>query len=259
MVALHIEIHPEVWPVYVDPAEFETALLNLVINARDAMPKGGAVIVSARNDLERQQVVIRIEDTGVGIPQDVISRVFDPFFTTKPVGKGTGLGLSQVHGFAHQAGGTIEIESALGKGTTVCICLPRSTATTEQQARESATRQASATVLLVEDNPAVADASAGLLEQLGYTVRWASDAETALAEIEADGIDLVFSDIIMPGKMDGLKLALTIRERNPTLPILLTTGYSESAKHVRSAFPVLRKPYQLHELSRELSKLTGQH
>ena len=119
MVALHIEIHPEVWPVYVDPAEFETALLNLVINARDAMPKGGAVIVSARNDLERQQVVIRIEDTGVGIPQDVISRVFDPFFTTKPVGKGTGLGLSQVHGFAHQAGGTIEIESALGKGTTV--------------------------------------------------------------------------------------------------------------------------------------------
>jgi PAS domain S-box-containing protein len=259
MVALHIEIHPEVWPVYVDPAEFETALLNLVINARDAMPKGGAVTVSARNDLERQQVVIRIEDTGVGIPQDVISRVFDPFFTTKPVGKGTGLGLSQVHGFAHQAGGTIEIQSALGKGTTVCICLPRSTATTEQQARESATRQASATVLLVEDNPAVADASAGLLEQLGYTVRWASDAETALAEIEADGIDLVFSDIIMPGKMDGLKLALTIRERNPTLPILLTTGYSESAKHVRSDFPVLRKPYQLHELSRELSKLTGQH
>ena len=102
----------------------------------------------------------------------------------------------------------------------------------------------------------VADASAGLLEQLGYTVRWASDAETALAEIVADGIDLVFSDIIMPGKMDGLKLARAIRERNPTLPILLTTGYSESAKHVRSDFPVLRKPYQLHELSRELSKLT---
>jgi PAS domain S-box-containing protein len=258
MVALHIEIHPEVWPICVDPAEFETAVLNLVINARDAMPEGGAVTVSARNDLERQQVVIRIEDTGIGIPQDVISRVFDPFFTTKPVGKGTGLGLSQVHGFAHQAGGTIEIKSALGEGTTVCICLPRSTAA-EQQTLESATRQASATVLLVEDNPAVADASAGLLEQLGYTVRWASDAETALAEIEADGIDVVFSDIIMPGKMDGLKLALTIREKNPTLPILLTTGYSESAKHVRSDFPVLRKPYQLHELSRELSKLTGQH
>jgi PAS domain S-box-containing protein len=259
MVALHIEIHPEVWPVYVDPAEFETALLNLIINARDAMPEGGAVTVSARNDLKREQVVIRIEDTGIGIPQDVISRVFDPFFTTKPVGKGTGLGLSQVHGFAHQAGGTIEIQSALGKGTTVCICLPRSTATTEQQVLESATRQASATVLLVEDNPAVADASAGLLEQLGYTVRWASDAETALAEIATNGIDVVFSDIIMPGKMDGLKLALTIRERNPTLPILLTTGYSESAKHARAAFPVLRKPYQLHELSRELSKLTGQH
>jgi PAS domain S-box-containing protein len=257
MVALHIDVHPAVWPVYVDPAEFETALLNLIINARDAMPEGGAVTVSARNETQRQQVVIRVEDTGAGIPQDVLSKVFDPFFTTKPVGKGTGLGLSQVHGFAHQAGGTIEINSTLGKGTTVCMRLPRSTMT-RQDDLENASRQGSATVLLVEDNPDVADASAGLLEQLGYTVRWASDAETALAEIEADGIDVVFSDVIMPGKMDGLKLARTIREKNPTLPILLTTGYSDSAKHARADFPVLRKPYQIHELSRELSKLTGQ-
>ncbi|MFH0298166.1 ATP-binding protein [Bradyrhizobium sp. 31Argb] len=256
MVTLQIDIQPDVWPVFIDPTEFETALLNLVINARDAMPEGGTVTVSAHNDLDKDQVLISVEDSGAGIPQDVLSKVFDPFFTTKPIGKGTGLGLSQVHGFVHQAGGTIEIESALGKGTTVRLRLPRSSAA-EHYEQESVNKQASATVLLVEDNPAVADASAGLLEQLGYTVRWVPNAETALQEIEADDVDLVFSDIIMPGKMDGLKLARAIRERNPTLPVLLTTGYSDSAKHARMDFPVLRKPYQLHELSRELSKLTG--
>ena len=258
MISLHIDIEPEVWPVFVDPAEFETALLNLIINARDAMPEGGALTVSARNDPAQAQVVISVRDTGIGIPDDVLNKVFDPFFTTKPVGKGTGLGLSQVHGFAHQAGGTVGIDSALGRGTTIRIHLPRG-AITDQDAAPTRTRLVSATVLLVEDNPAVADASAGLLEQLGYTVRWVSNAETALEEIETDGIDLVFSDIIMPGKMDGLKLARAIREKNPRLPILLTTGYSESAKNVRADFPVLRKPYQLHELSRELSKLTGQN
>jgi PAS domain S-box-containing protein len=258
MISLRIDIEPEVWPVFVDPAEFETALLNLIINARDAMPEGGALTMSAHNDPAQEQVVISVRDTGIGIPDDVLSKVFDPFFTTKPVGKGTGLGLSQVHGFAHQAGGTIEIDSALGKGTTVRIRLPRGTIP-DQDAPPTRTGRASATVLLVEDNPAVADASAGLLEQLGYTVRWVPNAETALEEIETDGIDLVFSDIIMPGKMDGLKLARAIREKNPRLPILLTTGYSEGAKNVRADFPVLRKPYQLHELSRELSKLTGQN
>ena len=256
-ISLHVDVPTEVWPVFVDPAEFETALINLVVNARDAMPEGGAITVSARNDAPNEQIILRVEDTGVGIPEDVLGKVFDPFFTTKAVGKGTGLGLSQVHGFAHQAGGAIEISSTLGKGTTVCIRLPRGTMP-EESGVNRPNQHASATVLLVEDNPAVADASTGLLEQLGYVVRWVSNAETALQEIEADGIDLVFSDIVMPGKMDGLKLARTIRERNPGLPILLTTGYSESTKDVKSDFPVLRKPYQLHELSRELSRLTRQ-
>lgn len=257
MVSLQIDIQPGIWPVCVDATEFETALLNLVINARDAMPEGGGVTVSARNEPDTQQVLISIEDTGAGIPEDVLAKVFDPFFTTKPIGKGTGLGLSQVHGFAHQAGGTVEITSALGSGTTVGIRLPRAELT-ESRAQDKSNKPASATVLLVEDNPDVADASTGLLEQLGYTVRWVPNAETALREIEAEDVDLVFSDIIMPGKMDGLKLALAIRERNPGLPVLLTTGYADGAKHVRAEFPVLRKPYQLHELSRELSKLTGQ-
>jgi PAS domain S-box-containing protein len=254
-VALQVDIKDSVWPVVVDPGEFETALVNLVINARDATPEGGTVTITASNEPESDQVAICVVDTGVGIPEDVLTKVFEPFFTTKPVGKGTGLGLSQVHGFAHQAGGTVEIASALGKGTTVCLRLPRATAA-EKQEPPSANKSVSGTVLLVEDNPDVADASTGLLEQLGYVVRWVSDAEAALHEIEQDGIDLVFSDIVMPGKMDGVKLARVIRERKPHLPVLLTTGYGGSAKDVRLDFPVLKKPYQLHELSLELSKLT---
>jgi PAS domain S-box-containing protein len=256
-VALQLDIDEQVPAVIVDPAEFETALVNLVVNARDAMPDGGTITIKACNDPARDQVVISVADTGVGIPADVIDKVFDPFFTTKPVGKGTGLGLSQVHGFAYQAEGTVEIESALGKGTTVCIRLPCSTLV-EAKDEEQPSKPGSATILLVEDNPDVADASAGLLEQLGYTVRWVSDAETALREIDGDGIDVVFSDIVMPGKMDGVKLAQAIKERRPDLPILLTTGYSQSAKDVAGNFAVLRKPYQLHELSEELAKLTAE-
>ncbi|NEU96903.1 PAS domain S-box protein [Bradyrhizobium uaiense] len=256
-IRLDIDIQPDLWPVFVDPNEFETALINLVVNARDAMANGGTLTVSARNVPATTEVAVDVVDTGEGIPQDVLSKVFDPFFTTKPVGKGTGLGLSQVHGFAHQADGRIEIASTLGKGTKVSIYLPRGTADATDTTEGHSVR-GSATVLLIEDNPAVADASTGLLEQLGYTVRWASNAEVALSEIDANGIDVVFSDIVMPGKMDGLKLARAIRHRKPALPILLTTGYSESARDVRSDFPVLRKPYHIHDLSRELSKLTGQ-
>jgi CheY-like chemotaxis protein len=191
----------------------------------------------------------------VGIPDDIAAKVFDPFFTTKAIGKGTGLGLSQVHGFAHQAGGTVGLKSILGEGTTITICLPRAAAQLTPEQKQISLK-GSGTVLLVEDNPEVATASTGLLEQLGYHVRWAADASAALAELERDGIDIVFSDIVMPGKMDGLGLAKTIREKNPKIPILLVTGYSASATEIGAQFPILRKPYQLHELSRELQKLT---
>jgi len=254
-VALEVDFADGVWPIIADPAEFETALVNLVVNARDAMPDGGAVTISARNEPESEQVVICVKDTGVGIPDDVIKKVFEPFFTTKPVGKGTGLGLSQVHGFVHQAGGTVEISSTLGKGTKVCMRLPHATLA-ESRDSEAPGKSGCGTVLLVEDNPEVADASAGLLEQLGYRVRWVSDAETALAEIERDGIDIVFSDIVMPGKMDGVNLARAIRKLRPGLPVLLTTGYSGSSKDVQIDFPLLKKPYLLQELSLELTKLT---
>jgi PAS domain S-box-containing protein len=256
-VTLVIDVDLNVWDVVVDPNEFETALVNLVINARDAMPEGGSVVVSARNVIDEGAVAVSIEDTGVGIPPDIAHKVFDPFFTTKPVGKGTGLGLSQVHGFAYQAGGKVSIESALGKGTTVTICLPRSEARHRPEL-DMHSAVGCGTVLLVEDNPEVANASTGLLEQLGYQVRWVSDAPSALLEIERDGIDIdiVFSDIVMPGKMDGMDLAKIIRQRRPDLPILLVTGYSETTRF-NTEFPILRKPYQLHELSQQLEKLTA--
>jgi CheY-like chemotaxis protein len=254
MIEFSIDVEEGVWNVVVDPSEFETALLNLVVNARDALPDGGAITVRASNDRAKNHVEISVEDNGVGIPDDIAAKVFDPFFTTKSVGKGTGLGLSQVHGFAHQAGGSIGLKSALGEGTKITICLPRGPAEVASEHVPTVTSGAG-TVLLVEDNPDVAAASTGFLEQLGYTVRWVSDAAAALDELERDGIDIVFSDIVMPGKMDGVGLAKTIRATRPGLPILLMTGYSATATGIGSQFPVLRKPYQLHELSRELQKL----
>jgi CheY-like chemotaxis protein len=260
VVKLQFDVDPKVWPVMVDVAEFETALVNLVINARDAMT-GGVIKISARNDTlgdeadAGEYVAIAVEDTGAGIAPDILGKIFDPFFTTKPIGKGTGLGLSQVHGFAHQAGGTVKVASELGKGTRFTILLPRKETTATTEDVNAAEIGGSGTVLLVEDNPEVAAVSIGLLEQLGYTVRVVANAEAALRELELDGIDLVFSDIVMPGKMDGLSLARHLRATKPGLPILLASGYSDAALSVRGDFPILRKPYEIHELSQAIAKL----
>jgi PAS domain S-box-containing protein len=259
-IELQIEADNGIWPITVDRAEFETALVNLVINARDAMPQGGNVTVQAKNVFvddgvtKGDFVAVKVRDTGTGIPDDVLAKIFDPFFTTKPIGKGTGLGLSQVHGFVHQAGGTIAVDSELGKGTSFTVCLPRSTAALTRPP-EQLSHRGTGTVLLVEDNPDVANASTGLLEELGYAVRWASDVDSALSEIAANGVDLVLSDIVMPGKMDGLALARTLKQKHPGLPILLATGYSEAARNAAAEFPILRKPYQIHELNEALSRL----
>jgi PAS domain S-box-containing protein len=260
-VTLEFAIADRALPVTVDTTEFETALVNLVINARDALPGGGAITVGAREhagDEEtggRNYIAVSVADTGAGIAPDVLDKIFDPFFTTKPIGKGTGLGLSQVHGFAHQAGGTVKVKSELGKGTVVTILLPRETVAAPGNEIEATESGGSGTVLLVEDNPDVASVSISLLEQLGYTVRRVADAEAALREIEHDGVDLVFSDIVMPGKMDGLALAHRLREIRPGLPILLATGYSDAAVNVRGDFPILRKPYEIHQLSQAIAKL----
>ncbi|WP_439924176.1 PAS domain S-box protein [Nitrobacter sp. JJSN] len=261
-IALHLDTPDDLWPVTIDATEFETALLNLVINARDATTDGGQVIVKARNiaptdEIEEPYIAISVEDTGHGIPKDILAKVFDPFFTTKSVGKGTGLGLSQVHGFAHQAGGYVGIDSELGRGTVVTIYLPPTETPSATKNGRSHRDAIGGTVLLVEDNPDVANASAGLLEQLGYRVRISSNAEAALLEIERNSVDLVFSDIVMPGKMDGLGLAKVLRATHPHLPVLLASGYSEALAGGPTDFHVLRKPYAIHELSQALAKLSS--
>jgi PAS domain S-box-containing protein len=259
-VRLSFEVGEKTWPITVDISELETALVNLVINARDAMPSGGNITIAAHNITAHQPdecdlVAINVEDTGQGIAPDVIDKVFDPFFTTKPVGKGTGLGLSQVHGFAHQAGGKVKVESELGKGTKVTILLPREHTASPDDRPGVVEIGGSGTVLLVEDNPDVASVSASLLEQLGYTVHRVADADAALRDVDLQSIDLVFSDIVMPGKIDGLTLARRLREMHPALPILLATGYSQAAADVRGDFPILRKPYEIHQLSQAIANL----
>jgi two-component system NtrC family sensor kinase len=253
--------------VKIDPSEFELALLNLAVNARDAMPSGGTLTISAKPVVLRGKtseeglagdfVAIRVADTGSGIPADVLPRVFEPFFTTKDVGKGTGLGLSQVHGFAHQSGGAAAIASSARRGTVVTLFLPRTWETParpqEQSAIVSAKRHAG-TVLLVEDNADVAEVGKAYCEELGYTVKQAASAQAGLDFVEHDrDIDLVFSDILMPGGMNGLELADAIRRRFPHIVVLLTTGYSSSAQDaVRQGFAVLQKPYDLATLERSL-------
>ena len=253
--------------VKVDPSELELALLNLAFNARDAMPSGGALTITAEpivlrgkageEGLSGDFVAIRVADTGEGIPPDVLSRVFEPFFTTKDVGKGTGLGLSQVYGFARQSGGAATIASTVKRGTAITLFLPRSFEAPAQLQEPSPAIAAglpAGTVLLVEDSPEVIEVARGYLADLGFTVKEATSAQEGLDRIEREGnIDLVFSDILMPGGLTGLELAKLVRSRFPRTIVLLTTGYSSSAQDaVREGFEVLQKPYDLAALQRAL-------
>ena len=266
-IEIRVGVPDGVCAVRVDPGEFELAILNLAVNAKDAMPSGGTLSIRARpatlkgeaseEGLSGEFVAIRVADTGHGIPPDVLARVFEPFFTTKDVGKGTGLGLSQVYGFARQSGGTATITSAEGRGTAITIYLPRSHEVPQPQSPPSqaqAPAEPAGTVLLVEDNTDVAEVGAGFFRQLGYRVRSVANAQAALAALRLDSdVDLVFSDILMPGGMNGLDLAREISARFPTIPVLLTTGYSASAQDaVRQGVVVLQKPYDLESLRRNI-------
>jgi PAS domain S-box-containing protein len=266
-IQLSLAFPPDLWPVQVDPNELELGLLNLAVNGRDAMAKGGALSVEASNvtlagaeadgGLSGDFVAIQVSDTGEGIPPDILPRIFDPFFTTKDVSKGTGLGLSQVYGFAEQSGGRVTVASELGRGSTFTLYLPRSGAQ-PQAAPESAPAEdgAGACILLVEDNPEVAEVAAGMLEQLGHRVEVASNAAAALEVLRGPlSPDLVFSDIVMAGELDGVGLARRLREENPSLPVLLATGYSQAAEPLGGEFPILRKPYRMQDLSRAIGAL----
>jgi CheY-like chemotaxis protein len=266
-VRLSVSIGSDIWSVKVDESEFELALVNLALNARDAMPNGGAFVITADNvnlapgdtlaEIQGAFVALRITDTGSGIAPDVLPKVFDPFFTTKEAGKGSGLGLSQVHGFAHQSGGTVEVDSVVGRGTTVTLYLPRSEDTPHSvQCETRVENAAGGTVLVVEDNPEVMRVCVSMLKEIGYEVYAVSGALAALDVIEKDNFDLVVSDIVMPGGMDGAALANAIRARRPELPVLLVTGFSPSASH--ADFPVIRKPFDFSELSRAVARLIAE-
>jgi PAS domain S-box-containing protein len=264
-IQLDADLPDDLWPVAVDVGEFELAMLNLTVNARDAMPQGGALSLSGANvildgsgadGLAGDFVALTIADTGTGIAPDIMSKIFDPFFTTKDVNKGTGLGLSQVFGFAQQSGGKVTVASELGAGTRFTLHLPRADkAPRSAEEEEAPPAAAAARILLVEDNPEVAEVAGRMLEELGHQVRTVGSGAAALSALTSgDEVDLVFSDIVMAGEPDGLGMARRVREAFPHVPILLATGYSEAAARIGDEFPILRKPYKLAELSRAIAE-----
>jgi CheY-like chemotaxis protein len=255
--SIHVKLDTEAsGRVEVDAAQLETAILNAALNARDAMPDGGTLTLSTRNlcEGEMDHVALSITDTGSGMPTDVAERAFEPFFTTKEIGKGTGLGLSQIHGFAAQAGGRAEIRSREGEGTTITLILPQTdkglVAATESVVMSKLPE--GLRVLLVEDNPQVRDFAEGLLEDLGCRVVSAENGEKALDQLAADGIDLVVSDVVMPG-MSGVELAQKVQEIHPKVPVLLATGYSDEIVQHGSEFSVLLKPFGAADLSKAMT------
>jgi PAS domain S-box-containing protein len=258
------EISDQLWPIDADAGALELALLNLAFNARDAMKHGGTLKISAHNEvlegkpegLRGEHVVLRVSDTGSGMPREVMDRVFEPFFTTKSFGEGTGLGLSQVFGFAKQLGGAVIVESQIDEGSRFTLYLPAS-GRESGEARFNGSRPLGR-VLVVEDDTFVAELAADMLSELGFHTTVAHSAKEALERLTAgEKPKLVFSDIVMPGGITGIELAQKVRERFPELPILLTTGYSEqvAASH---GFPVLQKPYQLDALANAVGDVLKQ-
>jgi PAS domain S-box-containing protein len=259
-------LSPDLWTCRIDPTQAEVALLNIFINARDAMPDGGGLTITTRN-LEvasdpagslapGRYVTVSVADTGSGIPAHVLTRVMDPFFTTKEEGKGTGLGLSMVYGFAKQSGGAARIESTLGEGTVVRLSFPA----TEQAATDViapslpvADGSGTESILIVDDRDDVAELARTILRDFGYTTLMARNGRDALDILESGGtVDLLFTDLIMPGGMNGIMLAREARALRPDLRVLLTTGYAEASLERTdaggSAFDLLNKPYRRTDL-----------
>ena len=273
-VDLEVAEERGLWEANIDPGQLEAALLNLVINARDAMPGGGRLAIRASNaslDEERgpleesafagQYVMVSVSDTGSGMPPEVVSRVFEPFFTTKDVGKGSGLGLSMVYGFVKQSRGHVKIQSEVGEGTTISIYLPRARPSTPEV--EEAPMQAAAPgpgherILVVEDDPMVREHVTRQLRGLGYAVTEANDGSQALERLKRGEVfDLLFTDVVMPGGMNGRDLALAGQRIHPGLKVLFTSGYTETTMvhHGRldPGVRLLSKPYRRRDLAERI-------
>lgn len=262
-----LELEPDLHPVRIDAGEFELALVNLSINARDAMQQGGKLSVKARNavlpsadapHLRGQFVAIAVSDTGTGIAPDHLRKIFDPFFTTKDARHGSGLGLPQVYGFATRSGGTVTVSSTQWQGTTFTIYLPRAQVSA---AKMPATAPATATArdlpggtaLLVEDNPDVANVTVSMLQELGYRVVRAASAADALEHLRAGvSVDFMLSDIVMPGGINGVELMDIVRRNYALVPVVLMTGCSDDALRGDTEQPVLRKPFDIETLRQVL-------
>jgi CheY-like chemotaxis protein len=257
---------------YVDPSLLESALLNLALNGRDAMPDGGVLEIETRNAVLEQgavagclpgsYVMLSITDTGCGMPPEVRDRIFDPFFTTKEVGKGTGLGLSMVYGFVRQSGGYVAVESAPGAGTTVALYLPE--AMQEPDAAAEATQAqvvpgGSERIRVVDDNEDLLEVTSAMLTTFGYQVHCARNAAEAMQALESDQeFDVLFSDIVMPNGMNGIELAREARRLSKDIKILLTSGYAADVLERHRAvdeFPIIDKPFRVKDLARRLRSI----
>ncbi|WP_420140035.1 ATP-binding protein [Sphingomonas sp.] len=261
-ITIAFDFSPGLWPIEVDASQLDVAVLNIAINARDAMPDGGIITISASNmpassEREQDMVQVCVHDSGTGIAPDMLKKVFEPFFTTKGVGSGTGLGLSQVYGFVQASGGNVRIDSELGVGTSVALLFPRSTHAVPVSPDKVVTVEGSGhdtTVLVAEDDDHVAELVCEMLGELGYAAHRVTNATEALLLVK-DGtpFDLVLSDMIMPGKMNGLELARQVSKHRPDLPVVLMTGFSEAAASAAAeGFPLLAKPYTMESLGETL-------
>lgn len=269
-VTLRLELPEGPWPAVLDPVQCELAILNLAINARDAMPEGGPLVIALHKLTLVQDnpfglapgpyLCVDVEDSGCGMSPDVQAHVFEPFFTTKPVGEGTGLGLAQVYGFARQSGGTVSLQSEVGKGTRVSLLLPRmehdaAAALEDQQVSVRAGRPAR--VLVVDDDAEVREAMVAMLDELGYQVDEAPSADEALARLadrRQPTIDILLSDVVMPGRLDGVGLAEEVQRLYPSIPVVLATGYTTRLT-AASAFRVLAKPFSHQVLAETLAEI----
>jgi PAS domain S-box-containing protein len=276
-ILLQQHLGPDLWNCRVDPTQAEVAILNILINARDAMPDGGTLTVRTETVLVEGETMVRangvppgryvalsVTDTGIGMSPDILAKVLEPFFTTKDEGSGTGLGLAMVYGFTKQSGGTVAVTSELGHGTTVRMLFPATDLEviqpTTQGSPRASDRGGSEAILVVDDRPEVAGVARDILEDYGYVITVATSPLEALALLdEGEQFTLLFTDLVMPGNMDGVMLARAARERLPTLKVLLTTGYAEASLERADAggseFEVINKPYRQLELIRRVRRV----